>query len=107
MTKKHLKIKQGDTVRIIAGKDKGKEGKVIQVFPAMEKLVVEKANMMKKHLKPQKQGEQGQVVEFAAPVHISNVMILDPDTNKPSRIGYKKAEDGTKIRISKKSGSSI
>ena len=106
-TKKRLKIKKDDTVRIIAGKDKGKEGKVTQVFPDAEKVVVEKANIMKKHLRPQRQGEQGQVIEYSAPVHISNVQVIDPDSGKPSRVGYTVSEDGKKNRIAKKSGASL
>ena len=105
--KKRLKIKKDDTVRVTAGKDKGKEGKVMQVFPEIEKVVVDKVNMMKKHLRPQKKGEQGQVVEFANPLHISNVMVVDPDNGKPSRVGFKKSADGKKTRISKKSGSNL
>lgn len=107
MTKKKLKIKKGDTVKVIAGKDKGKEGKVIQVFPELEKVVVEKVNMYKKHLRSQQRGQQGQIVEFSAPLHVSNVMIVCNETNKPSKVGYKVAEDGTKTRIAKKSGSTL
>ncbi len=105
--KKRLKIKKGDNVRVIAGKDKGKEGKVTQVFPEIEKVVVDKVNLMKKNIKPQKKGEQGQIIEFSNPLHVSNVMIIDPDNGKPSRVGFKKTADGKKVRISKKSGSNL
>ncbi len=107
MIKNNLKIKKGDTVRVVAGKDKGKEGKVIQVFPDMQKVVVDKVNMMKKHIKPQQKGQQGQVIDFSGPLHISNVMVVDPDNGKASRVGFKKSTDGKKIRISKKSGASL
>ena len=105
--KKRLKIKKGDNVRVISGKDKGKEGKVMQVFPDIDKVVVDKVNIMKKHLRPQKKGEQGQVIEFSNPLHVSNVMVIDPDNGKPSRVGFKIGSDGKKVRISKKSGSSF
>ena len=107
MMKKRLKIKKDDTVRVIAGKDKGKEGKVIQVFPEMDKVVVDKVNIMKKHIKPQQKGQQGQVIEFSGPLHVSNVMIVDPENGKASRVGFKKSTDGKKIRISKKSGANL
>jgi len=105
--KKNLKIKKGDMVRVVAGKDKGKEGKVIQVFPNLNKVVVDKINMMKKHLKPQKKGQQGQVIEFSAPLNVSNVMLVDPDNGQVSRVGFKKSDDGKKTRIAKKSGASL
>ena len=107
MMKKRLKIKKDDTVKVMAGKDKGKEGKVIQVFPEIAKVVVDKVNIMKKHIKPQQKGQQGQVIEFSGPLHVSNVMIVDPENGKASRVGFKKSDDGKKIRISKKSGANL
>lgn len=102
-----MKIKTGDNVKIIAGKDKGKTGKVMQCFPKLNKVVVEGANIAVKHLRSQKRGEKGQRIEFSAPIHISNVKLICPQTKKPTRIGYKILEDKSKKRISKKSGEII
>lgn len=102
-----MKIKTGDNVQIIAGKDKGKKGKIIQCFPKLEKVVVENANIMVKHMKSQRQGEPGQRIEFSAPIHISNVKLIDSKTKELTRVGYKRLEDGTKKRFSKKSGELI
>ena len=98
-----MKIKKGDNVEIIAGKDRGKRGKVIQVIPSEDRVIVEGLNMMKRHLKSRKEGESGQRIERPAPVHVSNVMAVCQETGKPTRIGYK-IEGGEKVRISKKSG---
>ncbi|MBT3690545.1 50S ribosomal protein L24 [bacterium] len=102
-----MKIKKGDNVKVTVGKDKGKTGKVSQVFIKQNKVVVEGLNIRFKHMKPKKQNEQGQRIEFSAPLDASNVMIIDPKSSKVSRIGYKTIESGEKIRISKKSGESI
>lgn len=75
--KKKLRIKSGDMVKIIAGKDKGKTGKVVQVFPDLDRVVVEGANQTKRHLRARQSGQKGQVVEFSMPIHVSNVMPLD------------------------------
>lgn len=105
-----MKIKTGDNVKILSGKDAGKQGKVIQVLKRKETgqffVVVEGVNMRKKHLKTRKKGEKGQVLELAAPLHASKVMIIDPSSKKPTRIGYKR--DGeNKVRVAKKSGETI
>lgn len=97
-----MKIKKGDLVKIIAGKDRGKEGKVIQIFPEMKKLIVEGANKRIKHLKPKKQREKGQKIEFDAPMNLSNVQIICPKCKKITRVGYKKLENKDKVRICKK-----
>ena len=97
----NMKIKTNDRVKIVAGKDRGKEGKVIQVFPKEGKVVVEGLNIMKKHLRPRKQGEKGQVIELAAPFNASNVMLLCEKCGKPTRVGYKIEEKG-KNRICRK-----
>lgn len=102
-----MKIKVGDLVQIIAGKDKGKQGKVLQCFPKLEKVVVEDANMLVKHLRSQKQGEKGQRIEFSAPIHISNVKLICPHTKKLTSIGYKMLDDGSKKRYSKVNGEII
>lgn len=84
-----MKIKTNDNVQVMSGKDAGKTGKVIQVFPKEEKAVVEGVHIMKKNMKSNKQGEKGQTIELAAPVHISKLMVVCPKCSKPTRIGYK------------------
>ncbi len=96
-----MKIKKGDTILLIAGKDRGKKGKVLQVIPSKGKVVVDNINLRKKHVRPKKSGEKGQVVEFSAPVDISNVKLVCPKCSKPSRIGYIITE-GKKDRVCKK-----
>lgn len=96
-----MKIKNGDTVLIISGKDRGKKGKVINVFPKENRIVVEGANLRKKHTKPRRQGEKGQIVEIAAPLNISNVKLICPKCKKATRVGYKVVEKN-KFRICKK-----
>lgn len=99
------KIKKGDFVQVLAGKDKGKRGKVLQVFPDMGKATVEGINVQKKHQKPNPQREtQGGIVEREGKVQISNLMIVDPNTDKPDRVGVKVLEDGRKVRVFKRSG---
>jgi len=97
----YMKIKTNDNVKIVAGKDKGKEGKVIQVFAKEGKIVVEGMNIMKKHLRPKKHGEKGQVIELAAPFDASNAMLICEKCGKPTRVGYK-VEEKSKNRICKK-----
>ena len=98
------KIKKGDTVRVIAGVDKGKEGKVLEVKDG--KVKVEGVNKVKKHIKPNGQ-TAGSIEEMEAPIHASNVMIIDPKTKKGTRIGHTVDKNGKKIRISKKSNESL
>lgn len=81
------KIKSGDQVIVLAGKNKGKKGKVMQIFPAERLVVVEGVNAMTKNIRSRKQGEAGQKIQFNAPIHLSNVMFVDPKTGKPSRLG--------------------
>ncbi|MFZ2205598.1 MAG: 50S ribosomal protein L24 [Minisyncoccia bacterium] len=101
-----MKLKKGDNVIIITGKDKGKKGKIARVLVEKNRVVVEGANMMKKHQRPRKSGEKGQMIDIAMPIHASNVMIADPKTGKPSRLGKKKIGEKL-VRISKKSGQEI
>ena len=101
-----MKIKKGDQVEIIAGKDSGKRGEVLHVFPTTQKVAVKGANIMKRHIRSTKSGEKGQRIEKEAPIHVSNVMLVCPHTNKPTRIGYK-IEGGEKVRVSKQSGKVI
>jgi large subunit ribosomal protein L24 len=99
-------IKKNDKVIIIAGKDKGKEGKVLHIFREENRIIVEGVNVLKKHIKAKQQGKKGQVVEKAMPIDASNVALVNPKTKKPTRIGFE-IKDGKKIRISKKSGEEI
>ncbi len=102
-----MKIKTGDKVKVLAGKDSGKTGKVIQVLhnknTCQDFVVVEGVNVLKKHMKARRQGEKGQIIELPAPLNISNVMVIDPKTSQPSRVGFK-IEGKEKKRIAKKSG---
>ena len=99
-----MKIKKNDNVIVIAGKDKGTKGKVLKVFPETEKVVVEGVNVAKKHVSYR--NKDGEIIEKSMPMHVSNVSIMDPKSNKASRVGYK-VEDGKKIRISRSSGQKI
>jgi large subunit ribosomal protein L24 len=101
-----MKIKKNDKVMVIAGKDKGKTGTVSRVFPKKDLVIVTGLNMRKKHQRPRKGGEKGQIIDKAMPIHISNVMVTDPDTKKAVRVG-RKLVDGRFVRISRKSGKEI
>ena len=100
------KIKKDDLVKIIAGKDKGKEGKVIQVIPSKHQLVIEGINILKKTRKKSDKA-QGSIVDFPAPIHSSNVMLICPMDKKPTRVGFKFLKDGEKRRFSKRSSEII
>ena len=101
------KIKSGDTVYVTTGKDKGKIGKVLKLLKAKNKVIVEKVNVVKRHSKPTQQSPTGGIVEKELGIDISNVMLIDPESNSPARAGYKMSEKGKKLRISKKSGEEI
>lgn len=101
-----MKLKKGDNVIVITGKDKGKKGKITLVLVQKNKVVVEGLNMMKKHQRPRKSGEKGQVLSISMPINASNVMIVDPKTGKGSRIGKKKVGDKM-VRIARKSNQEI
>lgn len=96
-----MKIKTNDKVKVLKGKDRNKEGKVIQVFPQAEKLVVEGLNIMKKHLRTKKAGEKGQVIELSAPLRAANVMLICPKCGKATRVSYKKDGEDKKRACSK------
>jgi len=102
-----LRIKTGDKVVVIAGKEKGKTGNVLKVYPAESRLLIEGVNMVKRHTKPSQVNPEGGIIEKEAPIHISNVAVADPKTGKASRVGYKFLEDGKKVRYAKKSGEVI
>ena len=96
-----MKIKLNDQVEVIAGKDKGKKGKIIKVLQKQNKVVVEKVNMKTKHIK-KKENRPGERIKFEGPISVSNVMMLCPSCNKPTRVGYKKMANGKNQRICKK-----
>ncbi|GAA0470215.1 50S ribosomal protein L24 [Alkalibacillus silvisoli] len=98
-----MHVKKGDKVKVISGKDKGKEGTVLEAFPKKERIVVEGVNYMKKHTQPSQENPQGGILNQEAPIHVSNVMPIDPNTNEPTRVGHE-VRDGKKVRIAKKSG---
>jgi len=98
-------IKTGDTVKVISGKGKGAEGSVLSTLPKEDKVTVEGVNIVKKHTRPQ-MGLEGGIVEKEAPIHVSNVQIVDPESGETTRVGFK-FEDGKKVRYSKKSGENI
>ncbi len=101
-----MKLKKGDEVEVIAGKDRGKRGRISSVLPSEDKVVVDGVNVMKKHRKARRDGAKGERVEMPFPIHVSNVMLVCPHTGKPTRIGYA-TEGGEKVRISRKSGKQI
>jgi len=100
-----MKLKKGDTVVVIAGKDKGSEGEVVQVMPAANKVLVNGVNTAKKHSKPRKSNQQGGIIDRDMPVDASNVMLVHK--GKPTRVGYKIQPDGTKVRVAKRTGEVI
>ena len=107
-----LKIRRDDMVRIISGKDRGKTGRVLRVDPRNHRVFVEGANIVKRHMRPrtlrdvQRGGEAGGIVEREGPIHISNVMLLDPKSNEPTRVGATR-ESGKRVRVSKRTGELI
>ncbi|MFD2627714.1 50S ribosomal protein L24 [Oceanobacillus kapialis] len=101
-----MHVKKGDKVKVISGKDRGKEGTILEVSPAKERVLVEGINMVKKHAKPSQENPQGGILNQEAPIHASNVMPIDPKSGEPTRVGYE-VRDGKKVRIAKKSGEAI
>ena len=106
-----MKIKKGDHVVVVAGRDRGRTGLVIAAYPATSKVLVEGVNMVKKNKKVTNQGvrgaKEGGIVTQEAPIHVSNVALIDPDTKKPARAGYQVGDDARKIRVSRPSGKEI
>ncbi|NSL52581.1 50S ribosomal protein L24 [Calidifontibacillus erzurumensis] len=98
-----MHVKKGDKVQVISGKDKGKQGVVLAAYPKKDRVLVEGVNIVKKHSKPTQMNPQGGIISKEAPIHVSNVMPIDPKTGKPTRVGYK-VIDGKKVRIAKRSG---
>ena len=102
-----MKLKTGDKVVVISGSNKGKEGTISKIFREENKVVVSGVNLRKKHLKPKNNNGTGEIVEVEAPIHASNVMLVDPKTKKPTKVKIEKDSKGKKIRISKKSNQKI
>jgi large subunit ribosomal protein L24 len=102
-----MRITRGDTVQVMRGDDKGKSGKVLHVFPKTARITVEGVNIVKKHRKARRAEEESAIIEMPAPMHVSNVMLLDPKSGDPTRVRARLDADGTKERISTKSGDPI
>lgn len=102
-----LHVTKGDNVRVMRGDDKGKEGKVLRVYPKTGRITVEGVNIVKKHRKARRDNEQSGIIELPAPMHASNVMLVDPKSGEPTRVRARIDDDGTKERISVKSGDAI
>ncbi len=101
------RVRKGDTVMVVAGKERGKRGKVLRVFPDKNRVVIERINMIKKHQRPTQKIRQGGIIEREGAIHLSNVMLVDPASDKPTRIGMKALADGKKVRVARKSGEII
>lgn len=107
MDQKRPAIKKNDVVMVIAGKDKGKSGRVISVFPKKERVLVEKVNFIKRHTRPRGQTHKGGIVEREGPIHLSNVMVLCNKCDRPVRVRKLKLQDGTRVRVCQKCGESL
>ena len=97
-------VRKGDTGVVVAGKERGKKGKVLRVIPEKGRVVVERINMIKKHQKPTQKIRQGGIIEREGAIHLSNVMLVDPSGGKPTRVGMKALSDGKKVRVARRSG---
>jgi large subunit ribosomal protein L24 len=102
-----LKIKKGDRVRVLTGKDRGKEGTVLRALPSAGKLIVEGVNTAKKHQKPTRVNQSGGIVERDMPIPVANVAVVSPGDGRPTRIGYKVQQDGTKVRVCRRTGAEL
>lgn len=102
-----MHVKKGDAVIVIAGKEKGKKGKVVAVDTAKNRVIVEGLNQVKRHTKPSQNNPQGGIITKEAPIHASNVMLVDPESGKPTRVKVVQQADGTKVRTAVKSGKAI
>ncbi|WP_407271435.1 50S ribosomal protein L24 [Radiobacillus sp. PE A8.2] len=101
-----MHVKKGDKVKVISGKDKGKLGTILESYPKKERVLVEGVNIIKKHAKPSQDNPQGGILSQEAPIHVSNVMPIDPKSGEPTRVGYE-VRNGKKVRIAKKSGDTL
>jgi large subunit ribosomal protein L24 len=101
------KIRKGDKVQVMIGRDKGKRGEVLRVFPDTGRAVVQGVAMVKRHLKPRGMGQPGGIEEKEGTINLSNLMLIDPKTDKPTRVGFRVLEDGKKVRVAKASGETL
>jgi large subunit ribosomal protein L24 len=101
------RIRKGDTVAVISGSDKGKRGEVLQVMPKDNRAVVQGVNIAKRHTKPAGMGQPGGIVEKEATIHLSNIMLVDPKSDKPTRVGFRVLEGGRKVRVAKATGNVV
>lgn len=97
-------VRKGDTVVVVAGKERGKKGKVLRVIPEKGRVVIERINMIKKHQRPTQKVRQGGIIEREGSIHLSNVMLVDPGSDRPTRVGMKALSDGKKVRVARRSG---
>jgi large subunit ribosomal protein L24 len=102
-----IKLKKGDRVRVLTGKDRGKEGVIMRVLPQANKVIVDGVNVAKKHQKARSATSQGGIIDKDMPIPVPNVALLSPSDGKPTRVGYKILEDGTKIRVCRRTGAEI
>ena len=101
------RIRKGDTVLVISGAERGRRGEVLRVHPERDRAVVQGVNVVKRHTKPRGMGQPGGIVEVEAPVHLSNLKLIDPKTDKPTRVGFRVLEGGGKVRVAKATGNVI
>ncbi len=99
-----MHVRKNDNVVVISGNHRGKRGKVLKVFPDSQRVIVEGVNIVKHHTKPSQRIPQGGIIEKEASIHASNVMVIDPKSSEPTRIGYRALEDGRRVRVSKRTG---
>jgi len=97
-------VRKGDTVIVVSGKERGKRGRVLRVIPEKSRVVIERINMIKKHQRPTQKIRQGGIIEREGSIHLSNVMLLDPTSGKPTRVGVRALGDGKKVRVARRSG---
>ena|SRR5215211_1020081 len=102
-----MRIKKGDRVVVLQGKDRGREGTVLEAFPKLEKVIVEGVNVAKRHQKARSATQQAGILDKLIPLPVSNVAVLSPRDGKPTRVGYKRRDDGTKVRICKRTGAEL
>ena len=101
------RIRKGDTVVVLTGASKGRRGEVLRVFPKADRAVVQGVNIVKRHTKPTGMGQPGGIVEREATIHLSNLMLIDPKSEKPTKVGFRVLEDGSKVRVAKATGDVI
>jgi large subunit ribosomal protein L24 len=102
-----MKIRRDDQVKVISGKDRGKTGRVLRVDRARDRVYVEGLNIVKRHQRPRTMQEQGGIIEAPGAIHVSNVQLLDPADNRPTRVGIRRGEDGRRVRVAKRSGQEL